>query len=192
MARPGVVGHHPPPRILPQPCAEPRLIGQPRYLPACNYLQRMALCDVFVWLDTVQYTKNDWENRNKIKTVDGPLWLTVPVQSAPREEKIHAIRIDNTQHWAKKHLESVRRAYAKAPFFKTHFPFLEAVYSKTWDRLMDLNLAMNDYFAAQLAIPCKFVRASDYRTQGAGQDLLVELCRATGGPVYIYGPLGRD
>ena len=56
-------------------------IHQPHYLPWLGYLAKWASADVFVFLDTVQYEKNGWQNRNRIKTRDGAHWLTVPVHA---------------------------------------------------------------------------------------------------------------
>ena len=56
-------------------------IHQPHYLPWLGYLAKWAAADLFVFLDTVQYEKSGYQNRNRIKTRDGPRWLTVPVHA---------------------------------------------------------------------------------------------------------------
>ena len=87
-------------------------IHQPHYLPWLGYLAKWAAADCFVFLDTVQYEKNGWQNRNRIKTKDGPQWLTVPV-CRERDTLIRDVRIDTAQPWARRHLQAARLAYAR-------------------------------------------------------------------------------
>ncbi len=98
------------------------MISQPRYMPAMNYVQRMSLCDVMVYLDSVQYSSRDWENRNKIKTAQGWMWLSVPVAHGGGRQLIKDARIDNSFQWRRKHICSIRQWYRRAPYFQRYFP----------------------------------------------------------------------
>ena len=89
-------------------------IHQPHYLPWLGYFAKWASADLFVFLDTVQYEKNGWQNRNRIKTPDGPRWLTVPVK-ARLGMTVSVVPIDTSQPWRARHLRSIENAYAKAP-----------------------------------------------------------------------------
>src|ERR1051326_1204765 len=104
-----------------------RTIGiiQPNYLTWRGYFDFVHDVDVFVFLDDVQYTLRDWRNRNRIRTREGgSLWLTVPVLGG-RNQLIHEVRIDNSQRWAKKHLDTLFHNYNKAPHFDTYFEKLK-------------------------------------------------------------------
>ena len=76
-------------------------IHQPHYQPWLRYFQKIAASDVFILLDDVDYTKNGWQNRNKIKGPDGWLYLTVPVSSS-LGMLIKDVPIANTS-WASSH-----------------------------------------------------------------------------------------
>ena len=88
-------------------------IHQPQYLPWLGYLAKWAAADLFVFLDTVQYEKNGWQNRNRIKTADGARWLTVPVH-ARLGTPIADVAIDCEQSWSARHLRAIDGAYADA------------------------------------------------------------------------------
>ena len=92
---------------------------QPAYLPWLGLFHKIALADRFVSFDQVQYQPKDWNNRNRIKTVSGPIWLTVPVlRKGYLEKKICDIAINNDIPWAHKHWKSLQSNYAKAPCFR--------------------------------------------------------------------------
>lgn len=167
-------------------------ISQPRYLPSASYLHRFYLADVFVYLDTVQYTPRDWENRNRIKGPNGAQWLTVPVVRERRDQPIATTRIDAAQQWAGKHLAALRTCYGKAPSFDTHFPWLERALTQPWELLPELNASLTAQLNERLGFECETVSASSLGVSGAGQDLLIDIVRAVGGDAYLSGPLGRD
>jgi len=91
-------------------------IHQPQYLPWLGYIDKMDKADVFCFLDNVQYKKNEWQNRNRVKTVGGWQWVTVPV-SYKFPEKINAVKINNSVNWRRKHLQALVTNYGKAPYF---------------------------------------------------------------------------
>jgi hypothetical protein len=167
-------------------------ISQPRYLPWLGYFHKIAVSDVFMYLDTVQYTPRDWENRNKIKTDRGWAWLTVPVKARYRA-LILEISIDNEQPWAHKHWNSIRTYYGAAPHFSRYAESLRALYQdRAWESLLDLNLALTNYLCQCFGFTStKIVKASDYQCTQHGTDLLVQLARAVGASVYYSGSQGR-
>jgi hypothetical protein len=167
-------------------------ISQPRYLPWLGYLHKMAASDVFMYLDTVQYTPRDWENRNKIKTDRGWTWLTVPVKAKYRA-LIPEVLVDNEQAWGHKHWHTIRTYYGSAPFFELYAERFRSLFEETWQQLTDLNLALTsvlcDCFGLKRA---RVVRASEYPCSGQGTELLVQLCQAVGGTTYFSGSQGRN
>ena len=71
-------------------------VHQPHYAPWLGYFAKWAASDLFVFLDTVQYVKNGWQNRNRIKTREGPRWLTVPVRVMPQDGAAGTTTFDTT------------------------------------------------------------------------------------------------
>lgn len=168
-------------------------ISQPRYLPACNYIHRMVLSDIFVYLDNVKYSPRDWENRNKIKLNNGNAhWLSVPVHHEQSGQLIRDTRINNETGWAHKHLNTLIHNYSKAPHFEKHIGFFRDLYSRTWESLSELNIYIIDYIVRQLGLCCSFIKASEIDAEGKGQELLLDILDKVGGTIYLSGPMGRN
>jgi hypothetical protein len=167
-------------------------ISQPRYLPWLGYFHKIGMSDVFMYLDTVQYTPRDWENRNKIKTDRGWTWLTVPVKARYRAV-IPEVLVDNEQSWAHKHWNSIRTFYSAAPYFTAYAEGLRTLYlERIWTTLIDLNLALTHYLCQCFGFTrTKIVKASDCPCARRGTDLLVDLAQGAGATVYYSGSQGR-
>jgi hypothetical protein len=166
---------------------------QPVYLPWLGLFHKIALSDEYCYLDSVQYQKNDWNNRNKIKTAQGPLWLTVPILTEGHlDKKFPQIEIDNTKDWRKKHWLSIKTNYQKAPYFKKYAPFFEDVYSREWTHLSELNEYMLKWFLQELGISVKFSKASELHLKEAKSDLVLEMCQKLDADTFIFGALGKD
>ncbi|MBU2540198.1 WbqC family protein [Patescibacteria group bacterium] len=166
---------------------------QPVYLPWLGLFHKIAISDVFCYFDDVQYLIKDWNNRNKIKTQNGEIWMTVPVLTTGyREKKIREIEINNSVDWRKKHWKSIYLNYKKAPYFNKYADFFEDVYKKEWKYLTDLNEYMLKWFLATLGIKNKFYKASELNFQGSKSDLVLDMCKKLGADLYIFGTLGKD
>ena len=127
---------------------------QPAYLPWCGLFAKIAMADTFVSLDSVQFEKNSYINRNKIWTSQGPSWLTVPVHHH-LDTKINEIEIENELPWMRKHWRSIEQSYHKAPYFSV---FLEnTLYARPWSKLVDLNEWVLHYLLGALDINVKFL-----------------------------------
>lgn len=166
---------------------------QPSYLPWLGYFDQMCRVDVFVLYDDVQFDKHGWRNRNRIKTPDGPLWLTVPVlhsgQSRPR---INEVCLDRRAPWCRKHLSSLRQYYARAPHARDILPALEDVLTRDWERLVDLNRAVITLMAAWLGVKTAVVTASELGIGGERTARLVAICRHFGARRYLSGDSARN
>jgi WbqC-like protein len=162
-------------------------IHQPQYLPWLGYLAKWAAADVFVFLDTVQYEKNGWQNRNRIKTSAGARWLTVPVH-ARLGTPITDVTIDTGQPWRARHLRSIETAYALAPHLAAHRPALERLYARPWERLVPLAVESAQWLASAIGIRTPAHLASALGVDGGdATDRLVALCRAVGANTYLAG-----
>lgn len=163
-------------------------VHQPHYLPWLGYFDKMEQVDCFVILDDVQFEKNAWQNRNRIKTASGWQWLSVPVRHR-FPQIISEVRVDNAVSWSRKHLHAVIVHYAGTPFFQVYRPFLEELYCRQWRLLVDLSLATIAYLADALTIRTKTLLASSLGLRGpqGPTDRLVAICRALGADTYLSG-----
>jgi hypothetical protein len=163
---------------------------QPAYLAWVPFYQRMCESDVFVYLDDVKYSKNSFHNRNRIKTAQGSVMLTVPVKySGNSSATIRDISIDNSTPWARKHWRTISQAYGKAPYFDSLGPQLEEqVYTRQWASLGELNVALAELFRSFLAIETPCYRSSQLQVSGQGNEKLVNLCRELGADTFIVKP----
>jgi hypothetical protein len=166
-------------------------IHQLHYLPWLRYFEKIARCDVFIVLDNIQFNKNGWQNRNHVKTRDGSQLLTVPVHSQ-YGQMLDEVRIDSASSWRKKHLQTLRQAYGKAPFFEEYAPFLDACYGRSWTYLNELNREMLNWFLEVLSIDTPVVYASDLNVPGQATERLINLIRAVGGDRYYSGAFALD
>jgi hypothetical protein len=168
-------------------------IHQPQYLPWLGYFDKIDQADCFVLLDDVQFKKNEWQNRNKIKTAAGWQWLTVPVLHR-FPQRICEVKINQTDPWSRKHLQALTSNYGSAPFFDLHRPFFEEIYGREWTLLVDLNVAAITYLAEALGIRTKLVMASSLPVPAEleATDRLISICQAVGANTYLSGVGGRE
>ena len=169
-------------------------ILQPGYLPWLGFFEQMCRTDIFVIYDDVQYDKNGWRNRNKIKTPQGEQWLTVPVLYKYEEKpRVDRVRIDPKSDWRKKHCLSIRYNYARAPYFKGYFPIFEEAYAKDWEFLIDLDMFFIRRLAAALGIDdSKIVRSSSLDLTGDRLERLVKICKHFKADVFYEGASGKE
>ena len=166
---------------------------QPTYLPWLGLFHKISLADTFCVFDNVQYEKKSYINRNKIKTSNGPLLLSVPVETKNhRETKICDIRIAERQ-WSRKHFKSIELAYKKAPFYSDYISQLgEVLLGQKYIFLKDLNHELMKFFLKELKIETAVVFASDYNFVGNKSDLIIDMCKKLGATSYIFGSQGHD
>jgi hypothetical protein len=166
------------------------VVLQPGYLPWLGFFHQLHRADVFVYYDDVQYDKHGWRNRNRIKTRNGPLWLTVPVHGRGFSQIVD-VEIDTNTAWARKHVASIRQAYARAPFLDRYIPALEELLLRPWKRLVDLDIACATLMAQWLRIATRTERSSRLGVQGERTRRLVEICRHFGATRYLSGDAAR-
>lgn len=169
------------------------VVLQPGYLPWLGYFDLLKKADVFVHYDDVQFDKHGWRNRNWVKGPKGPVWLTVPVLHSGRSgQSILDVEIDERQHWRRRHLSTVGQFYARAPFVDAMLPRLRDILERPWPRLVELDLAIIDWLAAELGITAPRYRASELGIGGDRNARLLNLCRHFGATRYLSGNAARD
>lgn len=166
---------------------------QPAYLPWLGYFHKIAISDVFVILDEVQFEKNSFTNRNKIKTSNGSAWLSVPIlMNGHINKNISDMEIANRYNWREKHWKSIYLNYKKTPYFKLYSDFFEDVYKKEWNRLSELTEYMTKYFLKELGIETQILNQSNIKTKYKKQELIVELCKELNSDIFIFGKMGQN
>lgn len=174
------------------------VILQPAFIPWRGYFHQILKADVFVFYDDVQYDKHGWRNRNRIKTHQGLRWLTIPVHSkgvTVENIPINQIEIDWDQPWYRKHWQTIRQAYSRAPFFDAYAPLVEGFYTRRDRCLADFDIAITLTLAETLGVThTRFLRASELSVPGKADlpggstERLVRILQALGADHYISGP----
>ncbi|MDA8088624.1 MAG: WbqC family protein [Nitrospiraceae bacterium] len=168
-------------------------IHQPNYIPGTSYFFKMMHSDIFIILDSVPFSKENWTNRNRIKGPQGEQMITVPVLTKGRlNQKITEVEIDSQQPWHRKHYQTLMSCYGSAPFFRQYAEFMRSCYSEKWASLCDLNVHAIRSIAGIAGINSKLIRSSELPESGlAGTELLIHLIKEVGGSTYLSGPGGR-
>jgi hypothetical protein len=164
-------------------------IVQSSYVPWKGYFDLIDRVDEFILYDDRQYTRRDWRNRNRIKTPQGPAWLTVPVDVKGR----YTQRICDTQvsdpDWPRRHWKTLGHNYAAAPYFDDYRDLVEELYLGCRESLLSLvNHRFLTALCVVLAIETTLTWSMDYEAEGARTDRLVSLCRRAGAAEYLSGP----
>lgn len=168
-------------------------IHQPAYLPWLGYFEKISRSDLFVYLDTVQYEKNSFINRNKIKTSQGVAWLSIPIKTKGHiAGSLMTSEIDEKQSWRRKHLKTIEMNYRNALFFDTNFTRLQEVILKPESLLAELAWHQLQFWLNEFGINTKVVRASDMPVHSKKSDLVLDLCRYFGASRYLSGELGKN
>lgn len=167
-------------------------ILQSSYIPWKGYFDIAGLADEFILYDDVQFTKRDWRNRNKIKTLNGPAWLTIPIKTKGQYlQLIKDAEVDG-QAWREEHWKAVSTNYARAPYFAEHKQTFEAIYMDTAEKLSTINFQFIEAICRILGIHTKLSWSMDYEITGDRTGRLVSLCQQVGASEYLSGPSGRD
>lgn len=169
------------------------VILQPGYLPWLGFFDQMYKSDLFVVYDDVQFDKEGWRNRNRIKTAQGWTWVTVPVLLSGKDKPlVKDVLIDNKKNWPRKHLQTIRQNYSKAPFFEKYFSLFEDIYVQSWKYLIDLDMALIRLIMSQLGLERDLVFSSKLGIAGESTERLVAICKHLGATRFYEGAAGQD
>jgi len=164
---------------------------QPQFAPWFGFFDKLDRADVFVLLDNVQYKKNEWQNRNRIKGASGPQWLTVPVSGRFGQE-IRELDVAARENWQGRHLKTLRTCYGRAPHFAETLCVYERIAHRPWQKLAELNVQLLRELVAQLNVKTEILLASELGLLPHQRDeRLIELCRRYGSKTYLAGAGGR-
>jgi hypothetical protein len=166
-------------------------ILQSNYIPWKGYFDMIAAVDEFVLYDDVQFTKNDWRNRNKIKTPKGVEWISIPVgQNIGRN--IRSVTLPNNS-WQIKHWKTLETNYHRAPFFQEVAELLEPLYiNHSYAGLSELNRIFIETICRYLNIQTKISNSWDYNLIEGRVDRLADMCVQSGSTSYFSGPAAKN
>lgn len=164
-------------------------VHQPQYIPWLGYFEKIAKSDIFVYLDSCQYKHREFQNRNRILTKNGELWLAVPVYvKGRRDQLIKDVQINQDNDWQSAHWKSILMTYQKAPFFEQHRNFFQKIYTeKRWTFLMDLNISITEYLLKHFEINTSMKIESQIGSSGMSNDRIIDLCKKIDASVYLSG-----
>jgi len=166
-------------------------IHQPQFMPWLGHFQKIHHADIFVFLDTVQYQKHEFQNRNRIPTATGVRWLTVPV-SLTFGDPIRDVAIAGNVPWTRKIWGTIEHTYSKTPGFDEYGPPAHELIHRPWTRLATLNMASVRWLMDCFQIATPTVLASELPS--ASEDRtgrLVDICRHLGADTYLSGSMAR-
>jgi len=166
-------------------------ILQSNYLPWTGVFELIDSVDKFVFYDNVQFTKQDWRTRNKIKTDNDNLWLSVPIQRQKLKTNIVDIKICNEINWKKKHYKSFCQYYSKSKYFN-EYKYLLDFYLLEWEYLYKLNRYTTEKISRALNIDTKFYYSENFKVSGNASEKIIQVVNKLGGDTYISGKAGRN
>lgn len=164
-------------------------IHQPNYIPWIGYFDKIAHTDIFVFLDSVEYSHGGVTNRNKIRNSSGWNWLTVPVNKKDTNKSICEVGFADDKWW-KKHLTALQGSYSKADHFSEYASYFYELYSeKKYDNIADLNIDIIKYLSSSFGISTKYVRSSEMNIDPTlhKNSLLIEILQKLNADTYIAG-----
>jgi len=167
---------------------------QSNYIPWKGYFDIINDVDLFIFYDEVQYTKNDWRNRNRLYMEDGKTpWLTVSCGKGIHR-MIEEVKINNDTNWAKKHWDTISQAYSRAPHFSKYKAFFENVYlEQKWENLSKLNQYIITHISNDfLHMETEFASSRDYASTGQKSEKLLSLLLLANCSEYISGPAAKS
>jgi hypothetical protein len=167
-------------------------IVQSSYIPWKGYFDLIRSVDAFILLDDVQFTRRDWRSRNQIKTRHGLAWLSIPVHTRGRYAELIQETMTSDPDWARRHWQTLRASYGKAPYFDRYADRLAALYEQPSARLSEINHAFITAICETLGITTPVTWSSEYDARHTRSERLIDLCRAAGGTEYLSGPSARN
>lgn len=168
------------------------LISQSNYIPWKGYFDNINSVDEFVVYDDMQYTKRDWRNRNQIKTPQGMLWLTIPVEVKGKFfQKINETQVSD-KNWGEKHWKTISTNYSKAPYFKYYKEVFEALYrDESLDNITSINVSFIKTINTVLNITTKITDSRDFELVDGKTERLVDICKKCNANRYYTGPAAK-
>lgn len=171
-------------------------IHQPEHLPWLGLFNKIAKADKFVILDSVQYEKNYFQNRNRIIGTNGIQWINIPVSIKGHIGGTIATteisKAGGNEKWREKYLRTIEQSYKKYPFYTEVYPIIEKAISMDTRYLCEVNVALIKGFCEKLSICPEYIQSSELNLDSMKSTLILDICKVVHADIYIAGPGGRD
>jgi hypothetical protein len=160
-------------------------------MPWTGYFHKMVSVDCFVFLNDVQFKKNEFQHRNRIRNAEGWQWLSVPTMYK-FPQKINEVHVDFGQSWQKNHLHSLEACYGKTPFYKQYIPLFAELFCVPCSTIDRINMDSVKLLAGIMGIATETFKTSDYKFRGGSTDRLIDICRHFRAKTYLAGAGGHE
>jgi WbqC-like protein family len=167
-------------------------VVQSNYIPWKGYFDLINQVDEFILFDDMQYTRRDWRNRNRIKTANGLMWLTIPVVVKGRYLQKIKDTVISDLNWQEEHWKTILHSYSKAQYFKEYRDFFEELYLNCAQQyLSEVNFRFLVGICGLLGVTTKLSWSMDYTLAHDRTERLVDLCKQVGADEYVSGPTAK-
>lgn len=166
-------------------------IRQPGFLPHIGFFKKIQSSDSFVYLDDAQYAIRAWDNRNKIRSNEKSCWISVPVIH-PFGKNLNEIEISYSKNWIDDHKNLIESNYKNAPYFKNYWSEIESILNKKFEKLINLNLELIEYFNKILEINTPRIKSSELKIQTKETQRLFDICKKLDATTYRSGSFGKE
>jgi len=166
-------------------------IRQPGFMPYMGFFKKIQTSDIFVFLDDAQYAIRSWDNRNKIRSNNDSCWITVPVIH-PFGEKLNEVKISYSKNWINNHKNLIESNYKNSPYFKNYWSEIELILNKKFEKLIDLNLELIEYFNKILNINTSIIKSSELQIKTKETQRLFDICKKLNASTYRSGSFGKE
>ena len=163
------------------------VIMQPYLFPYLGYWQMIALADVFVLFDDVNFIKKGWINRNNILLNNSAHLFTLPLQHASQNKLINQININDNIKEKQKLLKMFESAYKKAPFFSEVFPIISSIVMYDQPNLARFLMNQFNILFTYMGIKSRLVYSSEIHKDNSlrAQDKIIDICHRLNATHYI-------
>lgn len=169
-------------------------IHQPNYLPYIGFFNKIKNTDVYVLLDVAQYVKNRFDNKNRIRTKEGSMYLTIPLLSKDCYlKRLYEVKSPPENKWKKKHWKSIEAHYAKADYFDSYKDSLKRIYETDFTKLVDFNEAIIRFLIKEFKLETTVIKSTDLDIDVNlnSTDLLINILKEVGASIYLSGISGK-
>jgi len=164
------------------------VISQPMFLPWIGLFEQIRLADVYIHYDDVQMPQGrSFMSRVQIKTANGVIWLTAPVDKNNSGKNINETVFSNREDWRSKHLKTIQHAYSRAPHFDDMFRIVEKIYGHQTDNLSEFNVHAIELISKWLGFSPAMMSSSTSGIGGSSTQRLLDLCKLVDADRYVTG-----
>ena len=169
-------------------------VHQPNYLPYPGYFNKIKNSEIFVIYDAAQYVKDRWDNRNRIRTKDGFMYLTIPLEDKDSFlKRFYEVKLPENSKWQQKHWKAIDANYSKAEHFNSYKDFFRKVYFSKWEKMVDINENIIKYLIKEFSLNAKIIKSTELNLDLSKKstELLINILNRVGAKTYLSGPTGR-